>query len=81
MDAMDTTPSPKPMRHPWRDSGRRCITCRWVEVKLCGGASRAVWGEAWPPPGLGCTNPKCCYGTAKRDGACCCWEREPGIEG
>lgn len=69
-NTMLTQPDPMVQHRPWADDGRRCITCRWVEVKLCRADTL----------GLGCTNPGCCYGQAKRDGACCLWEREPGAD-
>jgi hypothetical protein len=59
------------MHRLWQDDGRRCITCRWIEVK------------PFRPDGtlaLGCTHPGACYGQAKRDGACCSGEREPGAD-
>jgi hypothetical protein len=47
-----------------------CITCRWVEVKLCRNGAL----------GLGCTHPMACYGQAGRGKNCCSWEREPGAD-
>ena len=66
------TSDPMTQRRRWVDDGRRCITCRWVEVKPCSTPGR--------PLGLGCTHPMACYGQAGEGKSCCSWEREPGAD-
>src|SRR5689334_5723473 len=61
---------PMQQRRKWVDDGRRCVHCRWVEIKMRGDGQLSI----------GCTDPRCCYGQAKWDGSCCGWEREPGAD-
>lgn len=70
---MSAEPRRDPMmqRRVWKDDGRRCVHCRWgVEIRVSRDSRRSI----------GCTDPRCCYGQAKWDGACCGWEREPGAD-
>jgi hypothetical protein len=48
------------------DDGRRCRHCHWM--------------ERTPRGGMGCLNPKCCYGTCTEHRACSAWMRETGSD-